>query len=191
MVVNTRSQFLESVKKRIADNPACLEIGVEKGIFSEMIMCSLSPGKLFLVDPWETGADKNGKEAAYSTGLPTAYSSEDQLRDIEARFGSEIREGRVEIIRGYSYDALDSFADKSLDFIYIDACHLYDSVLWDLESYLPKLKDGGIISGHDYVDYPFFGVIAAVNDFCSKHGYEISIFNTDGGDWALSPIRQQ
>jgi hypothetical protein len=188
MIVGNRIKFLEEVGKRISGSPRCVEIGVEKGYFSKMIMDVLKPEKLFLVDPWETGADKNGKTAMYDTGLSTAYSNESELRGIQEQFGREIEEGTVVINRNYSYDALDSFEDKSLDLIYIDACHLYDSVLWDLENYLPKLKEGGIISGHDYVDYSFFGVIGAVNDFCAKYGYEICVFNTDGGDWALKPI---
>jgi hypothetical protein len=190
MIVNSREEFLTEIRKRITQDPRCLEIGVYKGHFSEMIKQSLRPSKLFLVDPWTVGADKNGKIERYEneTCLPTAYSSTEDLDLIKQKFGQEIIDGKIEINRNYSYDAIDSFEDESLDFIYIDACHLYDSVLWDLENYLPKLKEGGVISGHDYVDYPVFGVIEAVKDFCTKHGYEISLLNKNGGDWALSKI---
>ena len=52
--------------------------------------------------------------------------------------------------KDFSYNVADKFEDKSMDFIYIDGDHSYDQVKQDLEMYLPKLKDNGIIGGHDY-----------------------------------------
>jgi hypothetical protein len=60
-------------------------------------------------------------------------------------------------------------ANYSLDMIFIDADHDYKSVLDDIIAWVPKVKEGGIIAGHDYdptggfdvwrvVDYMFFGV---------------------------------
>jgi hypothetical protein len=34
--------------------------------------------------------------------------------------------------------------------VYIDAIHLYDYVKRDIALWLPKLREGGIISGDDY-----------------------------------------
>lgn len=56
------------------------------------------------------------------------------------------------------------FEDQSLDFIYIDARHEYKYVSKDLEWWLPKLKPGGIIAGHDFEDNPKWGVIKAVTE---------------------------
>lgn len=63
----------------------------------------------------------------------------------------------------YSYNVVDKFEDSSIDFIYIDAEHTYESVKRDLELYLPKLKKGGIIGGHDYHEvWP--GVCKAIDE---------------------------
>ena len=63
----------------------------------------------------------------------------------------------------YSYNVVNNFKDNDYDFIYIDGSHTYESVKRDLELYLPKLKKGGIIGGHDYSQiWP--GVIEAVNE---------------------------
>jgi predicted O-methyltransferase YrrM len=63
----------------------------------------------------------------------------------------------------YSYNVVDKFEDGTIDFIYIDAEHTYESVKRDLELYLPKLKKGGIIGGHDYHEvWP--GVCKAVDE---------------------------
>ena len=43
--------------------------------------------------------------------------------------------------------------DRSLDFIFIDASHLYRNVIADIVCWVPKVKIGGVISGHDYTDY--------------------------------------
>lgn len=61
---------------------------------------------------------------------------------------------------------IHKFADKSLDAVYIDENHIYERVKIDIEHWLPKIKDGGIICGHDYIDRPEhnFGVIRAVNE---------------------------
>ncbi len=37
-----------------------------------------------------------------------------------------------------------------LDLVFIDTPHDYDSVIADLKAWLPKVKPGGIIAGHDY-----------------------------------------
>ena len=37
------------------------------------------------------------------------------------------------------------------DFVYIDACHLYEYVIEDIRYWLPKVRAGGIISGHDFI----------------------------------------
>tara|TARA_Y100000389_G_scaffold181177_1_gene196567 strand:- start:1164 stop:1733 length:570 start_codon:yes stop_codon:yes gene_type:complete len=63
----------------------------------------------------------------------------------------------------YSHNVVDKFEDNSIDFIYIDAEHTYESVKRDLELYLPKLKRGGTIGGHDYHEvWP--GVCKAIDE---------------------------
>ena len=72
-------------------------------------------------------------------------------KDIEKEYRTNTRFfTNIEHIKNFSYDVVDRFQDKSIDFIYIDGRHDYESVKRDLELYLPKLKNGGIIGGHDY-----------------------------------------
>ena len=60
--------------------------------------------------------------------------------------------------------AVNHFADRSLDFVFVDAGHSYEDVKADILSYYPKIKVGGIIAGHDYKieDHP--GVVKAVDE---------------------------
>ncbi len=197
ITVKTREEFLSTIKEKLPPNPHCIELGVHQGHYSNLILNILEPTCLCLVDPWTPGHDKHGQVEFYphwgDTPLQTAYSTNLDLDYVCRRFKSEIEEARVIVYKSFSYDAIYSFRDKSFDFIYIDACHIYEAVLWDLENYLPKLRAGGMLCGHDYVDHPSFGVIRAVDEFCEKYGFEMCILNTTfhfGGDWALIPKQQ-
>ena len=53
-------------------------------------------------------------------------------------------------IRKTSLEAGKDFADSSLDAVYIDAEHDEESVRTDIETWLPKIKKGGYLSGHDW-----------------------------------------
>jgi len=57
---------------------------------------------------------------------------------------------KITPIKSISWEASEKFDDDSVDFVFIDADHEYDSVIKDINSWLPKIKKGGIISGHDY-----------------------------------------
>ena len=65
--------------------------------------------------------------------------------------------------------------DGSLDFVYLDADHKYALVRADLAAWYPKVRPGGVVSGHDYLDSPNccgseFGVKTAVREFCGTIG---------------------
>lgn len=73
-------------------------------------------------------------------------------------------------IKNSSTEAAKSFEDNSLDFVYIDAAHDYENVKNDILAWLPKIKAGGYISGHDYRYDPNIAVYQAVNDiFVNSH----------------------
>ena len=59
------------------------------------------------------------------------------------------------IMKGYSHECLSQLPDNSCDLIFIDADHMYDSCKKDIEASLPKMKKGGILSGHDCVGFDF------------------------------------
>jgi hypothetical protein len=58
------------------------------------------------------------------------------------------------------------FIPDDQDIIYIDADHLYDPVLLDIHTWLPKLRVGGLLWGDDW-SYPT--VEAAVTDFAKAN----------------------
>lgn len=73
----------------------------------------------------------------------------------------------VEKIKSLSKDALDLFEDKSLDVVYVDASHDYENALFDIANWKNKIKNNGLMSGHDY-HKDCQGVIDAVNEIFGK-----------------------
>lgn len=71
-----------------------------------------------------------------------------------------------ELIEDFSYNAVKYYDNNSVDIIYIDGMHSYDSVIKDIGDWLPKIKITGWITGHDYRSNKFPGVVRAVNMFC-------------------------
>jgi len=106
-----------------------VEIGVQRGIFSEII-CQRNPQmRVYGVDAW---APPNG---------PRMRQKAQKRMSIYPQYS---------IIDDWSVSAAQQFADRSLDFVYIDADHSYESCLDDIGAWHPKIRAGGILSGHDY-----------------------------------------
>ena len=69
-----------------------------------------------------------------------------------ARFSEVMKQnypGRVDILRMKTHDASRFIKDESLDFVFVDADHSYEGCKQDIEDWLPKIRRGGIICGHD------------------------------------------
>lgn len=77
------------------------------------------------------------------------------------KYGSQLRACRkflkaagvldhVRLIQQDSASAASQYAPASLDFVWLDAGHDYATVLADLQAWVPKVKAGGVIGGHDY-----------------------------------------
>lgn len=75
-------------------------------------------------------------------------------------------------VRLDSVSASKLYKDESLDFIFIDADHSYEAVLLDLHNWMPKLKRGGHIAGHDYFNDE--GVRRAVKYFFQINNDKLS-----------------
>lgn len=57
---------------------------------------------------------------------------------------------RVQYVPGDSSLASSLFSDRSIDMLFIDACHETDAVLDDIDGWIPKLAPGAIIAGDDH-----------------------------------------
>lgn len=115
------------------------EIGTEQGMYAE-VLCRFNPEvKLFCIDPWQTY--QGYREHVTQTKLNDFYEI---TKNRLARYN-------FELIRKFSIDAAKDFPDNYLDFVYIDANHEYRHVVDDLSEWTPKVRKGGIVSGHDFI----------------------------------------
>lgn len=92
------------------------------------------------VDPWMNGYDINDVASQQCPMKFVFQAFQDKTEDLE----------NVMFIRGKSIDALESIKDESCDFVYIDGDHRYEGVLADLNGWRPKLREGGVMAGHDW-----------------------------------------
>lgn len=202
--MTNRDAYLEHIKTQLPTNPKVLEIGVEAGYFSKQLLDVLNPSELHLLDPWEVNPF-NGK--IYSEGhmknVPTAHSNVNMQIKIERTYEEEIKNGKIHIHRGYSYELADRFDPEYFDFIYLDGCHLYESVKQDLIDYIPKIKPQGVFGGHDYISKETlftqegvvytnqlgYGIKQAVDEFLScRPDLEMIVLVSDDipfPDWAI------
>lgn len=75
--------------------------------------------------------------------------------------------GVVNLIYSSSIKASLGYKENTIDFCFIDGNHDYDSVKSDILNWLPKIKKGGIIAGHDFIKN-FGGVVQAVEEVFSE-----------------------
>ena len=160
------------------------EIGVYEGKFSAHILANSSLSLLHSIDSW-----CNVEGVSLQSILDTC-------KTVLAPFGS-----RSNIIVSSSHEASKQFEDESLDFVYIDADHRYDAVVDDILVWFPKVRKGGILSGHDYTissagkgigafqttpNQPCRGkkgVKKAVDEFVDKHGIKLHLTDKGCKSW--------
>tara|TARA_R110002074_G_scaffold388087_1_gene570537 strand:- start:3486 stop:4073 length:588 start_codon:yes stop_codon:yes gene_type:complete len=85
--------------------------------------------------------------------------------EFQERLKQKIQYGVVDFVQASSIEYADLIENNSVDFVYIDAEHDYDSVKQDLSVWFPKVKIGGFLAGHDYNKQQFPGLVKAVWDF--------------------------
>lgn len=80
-------------------------------------------------------------------------------------------------LRMSSEEASKSFADNSIDFVFIDAAHDYFNVKKDINFWYSKVKANGIFAGHDYSPH-WPGVMQAVDEWCKEYNHTIDVSET-------------
>jgi predicted O-methyltransferase YrrM len=96
----------------------------------------------------------------------TIYAIDMSIKEFFNKEVANRYKNRLIAIEAKSELAADQIADNSLDLVFIDANHSYDYVKKDIIKYTPKLKENGLLTGHD-IDYP--GVNQAVNEMIKQY----------------------
>jgi glycosyltransferase involved in cell wall biosynthesis len=167
------------------------EVGVRSGdnLFSLAIP---ETSKVVGVDIWKDTGIQSENDAG---------CTQDMLEDIYSNVckKAENFEGKISLNRKYSHDAANDYPDKYFDYIYLDADHTYEAVKRDLDAWWPKLKPGGIIGSHDYMEFNLngmeFGVIKAIDEFLKdknilKDNFHVTSVDAYKSCYFVKPIKQ-
>ncbi|HUW33154.1 MAG TPA: class I SAM-dependent methyltransferase [Planctomycetota bacterium] len=166
------------LKEHMPEDFAFVEVGVLFGDMPVHVL-PLFPGMTYVgVDPWWANPGWGNMQRTRQHELDAA------------RLAAEARmwrfEGRARLLQKKSVDAAQEFADGSLDVVFIDADHRYEQVLADVLAWLPKVREGGLLCGHDYCadddknNWP--GVLAGVYEGLKRHAQAVT------SDWPHTTV---
>lgn len=79
---------------------------------------------------------------------------------------------QLRVLRMDSITASNLFPENYFDLVFIDADHSYEFVMRDIKAWLPMVKEGGLLTGHDYGGR-YTGVKKAVDEIFGESEIEI------------------
>jgi predicted O-methyltransferase YrrM len=143
-LTDAEGEFLFRVAADCPPGAPIVEIGSWKGKSTVFLASGISsPGatRVFAIDP-----HVQSLEDAHARTL-------DDLRDNLARAGVT---GAVEPVVSQSHAYAPTFVQRP-GVVFVDGSHLEEAVQIDLDDWLPKLIDGGVIALHDVINHRWSG----------------------------------
>lgn len=133
-------KVLSGLVKKHANGQVVVEVGSFVGQTAKLLSRS-GAGVVWCVDTWEGSYNDSTGEICKHVDIKSKF--DENCKD-------EIEANRIV---GWKIDSISASAfmkDKSAALVYIDANHGYDEVLADIKAWLPKVKSGGVVAGHDF-----------------------------------------
>jgi hypothetical protein len=154
--------FYEFIEKEIPQGGTFVEVGV----FLGRSLCCMATRRpdldIWAIDPWLTEPSSGFLGLAEMRPHVEPHGSLWRAFHYHmARSAPEVYE-RVHVLRTVSEHGLR--AAPQADMIFIDGAHDYDHVYQDIALSLLRLKDSGILAGHDYGHPQCPGVAQAVDN---------------------------
>ncbi len=156
-------ELYRSMVRRFPSGSKFVEIGSWKGKSSAFMAVEIANSnkaiEFYCVDTWLGSSEHKDME-----GIDRLYDQFlNNMRPLERYYKA---------IRKTSLEAAEQFEDASLDFVFIDASHEYEDVKRDIMAWLPKVKKGGVLAGHDYyLDCDYYPGVSKAVDECLE-GFE-------------------
>jgi len=130
-----------------------VEIGSQWGWWAYRAARNLKSSKIYCVDQW---SDDDRSQKEWCGGSANFY---EWALNLDKYIGK-----RVFGYIGKSADVAVEF-DKDIDFLFIDGDHNYESVLEDCRLWIPKVRNGGVVVGHDWAGRWKHNVRRAVKEY--------------------------
>lgn len=138
------------------------EVGVREGGNAQRIINAIPDVHLILVDPYLFYRRRTG--------------SQERMDKYRRRAMRRLAACDVTWMMLPSREASCGVRDESLDFVYIDGNHKFECVADDINAWFPKVRTGGIVSGHDY---SMESVRDAVDGFVRHNKIRLTITDRD------------
>jgi predicted O-methyltransferase YrrM len=152
----------------------CVELGTWLGASAIPVARSISRwfGTLTCVDTW--AGDVHTPDPSRPSAPWMLVSCARNLMD--AGVGANVR-----LVPATTQKAVHAWA-APIDYLYIDADHSYESVLLDLQEWVPYVRSGGLILGDDYGNAVFPGVKQAWDEFERERGLTLTRYQSTPPD---------
>lgn len=124
------------------------EIGVLTGKLSAFMLREVPNLHLYMIDMWTVAKGRYLESEEWAQCLTQEGKGEEHM-ELAISNTSAYRHRRT-IIQLPSLKAVKCFAKGKLDFVFIDADHTEEGAFEDLTAWVPKVREGGLICGHDY-----------------------------------------
>jgi hypothetical protein len=159
MKMHTRN-LIRLIKETVGGNPKNgAEIGVFRGENSEGLLKTFPDLEMVLVDTWREWEEGSSYQTDHKAmGRLTQKEWEEIRQEALKRVAGK----KAVIFNRTSEAASVAFLEGYFDFVFLDANHTYQSVTDDIKYWLPKVRSGGLLCGHDYGG-PYHDVAKAVN----------------------------
>lgn len=162
---------LDQLIALLPEKTRMVEVGTFSGSSAVQFLDSPKVEHLTCVDIWCSNYDAT--DHASNSDMEAAKHA------FIIRAGKELYSGRCALLELPSVQAAATYPDHTFDLVYIDAMHHYRAVKEDIQAWLPKVKPGAWIAGHDYLSH-HPGVKEAVDELFGKP--EHVLFDTS---WAV------
>lgn len=161
-----------------------VEIGTLFGFNAYNICKNLPISRLYLVDPYLIYNGYRHREGWIASRIAKIDNPSEAIKRINMEAHSRLKQfsDKTVFIEKLSEEAIGDIPNN-LDFVYIDGNHQYKYVKKDIELYYPKVIDGGIIGGHDFLRRGCIGVTKAVLEFADIHN--LKLFSTEFDWWMI------
>lgn len=135
-----------------------VELGVRRGDFSAAVLGVWPASRYVLVDAWmqlysrqyvTDRFDQNLRDTLHKRIVRGGCTETFEAAATASRCGTV-----VQLCRNWTHVHVcaQQFSAGEFDFVYVDALHDYKGALRDISIWWPKLRPGGIMAGHDYMD---------------------------------------
>lgn len=142
--------FYTNIVKQAKSGYHFVEVGSWKGTSAAFLAVEIINSekniKLDCIDTWQGSSENIDPKSKHFE--PLLLEKDGLYKNYTANI--EPVKHIINSIRVPSLEALKLYDDNTLDFVFIDAAHDYESVCKDIQGWLPKIRPGGLLAGHDW-----------------------------------------